>query len=61
RSTWRSAARPGVVAAVAGDGFDVGAGKDLVRVLELVPAAKRPMGGRDFVNGYRLRAGEAFA
>ncbi len=54
-------APPGIVAAVAGDGFDVGAGEGLVRVLDLVPAAKRPMGARDFVNGYRLRAGEVFA
>ncbi len=54
-------APPGVVAAVARDGFDVGAGEDLLRVLELTPAAKRPMGARDFVNGYRLRAGEVFA
>jgi len=54
-------ASPGVVAAVARDGFDVGAGRDLVRVLELTPATSRPMDARDFVNGYRLRAGEAFA
>ncbi len=54
-------AEPGVVAGIARDGFDVGAGRDLVRVLELVPAAKRPMGARAFANGYRLRAGEAFA
>jgi methionyl-tRNA formyltransferase len=54
-------APPGVVAAVAPGSFDVGAGTDLVRVLELVPAAKRPMEARDFVNGYRLRAGEVFA
>lgn len=62
----RAAAAPGVapkgiVAAVGRDGFDVGAGEGLVRVLELTPAAKRPMAARDFVNGYRLRAGEAFA
>lgn len=52
---------PGVVVAVGQDGFDIGAGEDLLRILELVPAAKRPMGARDFVNGYRLRAGEVFA
>jgi methionyl-tRNA formyltransferase len=52
---------PGVVAAVGRDGFDVGAGGDLLRVLELTPAAKRPMSARDFVNGYRLAAGERFA
>lgn len=54
-------AAPGVVAAVGGEGFDVGTGAGLVRVLELTPATKRPMGAKDFVNGYRLRAGEAFA
>ncbi len=54
-------ASPGVIAGVARDGFDVGSGRDLVRVLELTPAASRPMEARDFVNGYRLRAGEAFA
>ena len=69
RSTWRSAravAAPGVaapraVASVARDHFDVGTGRDLLRVLELVPAAKRPMEARDFVNGYRLAVGEVFA
>jgi methionyl-tRNA formyltransferase len=54
-------AAPGVVTALAEGGFDVGSGKGLVRVLELVPASKRPMGAKDFVNGYRLRAGEAFS
>jgi methionyl-tRNA formyltransferase len=54
-------AAPGVVAALAEGGFDVGAGQGLLRVLELTPAAKRPMGAKDFVNGYRLRAGEALA
>jgi len=49
---------PGVVAALARDGFDVGSGKRLLRVLDLTPAAKRPMAARDFVNGYRLAVGE---
>ncbi|HEX5139238.1 MAG TPA: methionyl-tRNA formyltransferase [Planctomycetota bacterium] len=52
---------PGVVAAVARDGFDVGTGGDLLRVIELTPAAKRPMAARAFANGYRLAAGERFA
>jgi methionyl-tRNA formyltransferase len=60
-SAGAGSAKPGVVAAFAEGGFDVGAGSGLLRVLELTPASKRPMGGRDFVNGYRLRAGEAFA
>jgi methionyl-tRNA formyltransferase len=54
-------APPGAVAAVARDGFDVGAGEGVLRVLELTPATKRPMSARDFVNGYRLAAGERFA
>lgn len=54
-------AAPGAVASLARDGFDVGAGGGLVRVLELTPASKRPMSARDFANGYRLAAGERFA
>jgi methionyl-tRNA formyltransferase len=49
---------PGVVAAIHSDGFDVGTGAGLLRVLELVPASRKPMAARDFVNGYRLNAGE---
>ena len=51
-------AEPGVVESVSRNGFDVGAGDGLLRVLELVPAARKPMSARDFVNGYRLSAGE---
>jgi len=51
---------PGVVAEVGREGFDVGAGDGLVRVVELTPAAKRPISARDFVNGYRLAVGERF-
>ncbi|MHC4957169.1 MAG: methionyl-tRNA formyltransferase [Planctomycetota bacterium] len=51
-------AEPGVVAAIAPDGFDVGCGAGLLRVLELVPASRKPMAARDFVNGYRLSVGE---
>jgi methionyl-tRNA formyltransferase len=54
-------AEPGVVAGIGRDGFDVGAGKDVLRVLELTPAAKRPMSARDFVNGYRIAVGDRFA
>jgi methionyl-tRNA formyltransferase len=54
-------AAAGVVASVGRDGFDVGAGSGLVRVLEVTPAAKRPIKASDFVNGYRLAVGERFA
>jgi methionyl-tRNA formyltransferase len=55
------AAEPGVVAAVGPSSFDVGTGEGLLRVLELVPASRKPMDARAFVNGYRLRPGERFA
>jgi methionyl-tRNA formyltransferase len=51
---------PGVVVAASGDGIDVGTGREVLRIEELVPAARRPMAARDFVNGYRISAGERF-
>ena len=52
------AAPPGEVAAAGRDGFDVGTGDGLLRVLELKPASRRAMAAHDFVNGYRLAPGE---
>jgi len=52
---------PGVVAAVGKSHFDVGTGDGLLRVLELVPASRKPMAAGAFLNGYRLRPGERFA
>jgi methionyl-tRNA formyltransferase len=52
---------PGVVASVSAGAIDVGSGAELLRVLELTPAAKRPMGARDFINGYRIAVGERLA
>lgn len=52
---------PGAVAAVAKGHFDVGTGREVLRVLELAPASKRPIAAGDFVNGYRLLVGERFA
>jgi methionyl-tRNA formyltransferase len=52
---------PGVAAAVNREHFDVGTGEGLLRVRELVPAGKRLMAARDFLNGYRLTPGERFA
>ncbi|MHC4547957.1 MAG: methionyl-tRNA formyltransferase [Planctomycetota bacterium] len=51
---------PGVVAAVGREHFDVGTGDGLLRVRELVPAARKPMGAQAFLNGYRLSVGERF-
>ncbi len=45
---------PAVVVA----GFDVACGEGVYRVEEVVPAARKPMQARDFLNGYRLSAGE---
>ena len=50
---------PGVVRDAGG--FLVGTGDGCLAVLEIVPASRRPMEARDFVNGYRLREGERFA
>lgn len=38
----------------------VGTENGLVEILELQPAGKKPMGAADFLNGYRVRAGESF-
>jgi methionyl-tRNA formyltransferase len=48
---------PGEVVALGPEGFDVGAGHGLVRILELIPASRKAMTARDFVNGYRLTPG----
>jgi methionyl-tRNA formyltransferase len=50
---------PGRVVAVSRSGFVVGTGTAGFRPLELVPAGRRPMSGRDFVNGFRPRVGES--
>jgi methionyl-tRNA formyltransferase len=51
---------PGVVVAASGDGVDVATGAGVLRIEELVPDARRPMAARDFINGYRISAGERF-
>lgn len=52
---------PGRIMAAGRDGIDVGTGSGVLRLLEVVPAARRPMAARDFVNGFRLSAGERLA
>lgn len=54
------AGEPGVVAAVGRESFDVATGDGCLRVSALVPAARKPMDARAFLNGYRLSVGERF-
>jgi methionyl-tRNA formyltransferase len=54
------AGEPGVVAAVEREWFDVATGEGHLRVKALVPAARKPMDARAFLNGYRLSVGERF-
>jgi methionyl-tRNA formyltransferase len=50
----------GVVAAVAKGSFDIATGDGCLRVRALVPAARKLMDARAFLNGYRLSVGERF-
>jgi len=52
---------PGVVIAADREGIAIGTSAGLLRLLEVVPAARKPMAARDFVNGFRLSEGERFA
>ncbi len=45
-------------AGVVVSGFDVACREGVYRVREVVPAARKPMQAADFLNGYRLTAGE---
>lgn len=57
-----AAAAPGTVVEVrSGEGFGVAAADRVVWVEEVQPAGGRRMPAGDFVNGYRLRAGERLA
>jgi len=51
---------PGVVVTAADGELLVGTGAGLLAILELVPAARKPMRARDFLNGYQLSAGGRF-
>lgn len=50
--------QPGLVVGVSGEGFIVQTGDGLVVVRRVQPPNAAPMGGRDYVNGYRLEIGE---
>jgi len=51
--------KPGEVVS-RGKGFFAATGRGAVEVLEIQPAGKRPMQGKDFLNGYQPRPGEQF-
>ncbi|HEY8416574.1 MAG TPA: methionyl-tRNA formyltransferase [Limnochordales bacterium] len=51
-------AQPGQVVAVEEAGFVVQTGRGAVLVRKVKPPGAGPMGGRDYVNGYRLRVGD---
>ena len=50
--------RPGVIRDTGGEGPAVQTGDGLLRLLEVQPEGRRPMSGRAFVSGYRLRPGD---
>jgi methionyl-tRNA formyltransferase len=52
---------PGTVTALTPEGFYVACGSQQLVILELQPANRRRMSARDFVQGYRLQAGDRFA
>ncbi|MHC4953085.1 MAG: methionyl-tRNA formyltransferase [Planctomycetota bacterium] len=54
-------AEPGVIASAGKEGIDVGTAAGLLRIVEVVPAGRRAMAARDFVNGFRVSPGERFA
>ena len=56
-----SGALPGTVVTVSGDAIQVACGKHQLRLQELQPANRRRMTARDFVQGYRVEAGDCFA
>lgn len=53
-------AEPGTVSRVENSFFVVGTGKNLLKIFEVQPEGKKVMGSKEFVNGYRLYAGEMF-
>ncbi|WP_456396074.1 methionyl-tRNA formyltransferase [Desulfurobacterium sp.] len=50
--------KPGVVVDIDKDGFYVGTGKDLLKVLRVKPEGRKEMNADDFVRGYRLKIGD---
>jgi methionyl-tRNA formyltransferase len=52
---------PGTVTGFTAEGFRIACGSQQLVILELQPANRRRMSGRDFVQGYRLQQGHCFA
>ena len=49
---------PGTILELCGDGPLVACGEDALRLLEVQPEGKKPMSGRDYLNGHKLKVGE---
>jgi methionyl-tRNA formyltransferase len=54
-------AQPGTILEAVGDRLVVAAGSGRLRILEIQPEGKRPMGVRDFLAGHPIATGERFA
>lgn len=50
--------RPGTIAAIHSDGFDVACGEGLVRILVCQPESKKKVSAPEFVNGHQVKIGE---
>lgn len=50
--------QPGRVAKITGEGFVIETGQGMLEVLEVQPASKRRMSGKDFVCGYGIVVGD---
>ncbi|WP_457569038.1 methionyl-tRNA formyltransferase [Desulfurobacterium sp.] len=50
--------KPGVVVDIDREGFYVGTGEGLLKVLRVKPEGKKEMSAGDFVRGYRLKTGD---
>jgi methionyl-tRNA formyltransferase len=47
-----------MVLELSGDGPLVACGEDALRLLEVQPEGKKPMSGRDYLNGHKLKVRE---
>ena len=54
----RRGGMPGTILELCGDGPLVACGEDALRLLEVQPEGKKPMSGRDYLNGHKLKVGE---
>jgi methionyl-tRNA formyltransferase len=49
---------PGTILELSGEGPLVACGEDALRLLEVQPEGKKPMSGRAYLNGHKLKVGE---